>query len=116
VVDRQPSQPDYRFTLANERTFLAWLRTALALVAAGVAVVQLMPEFAITGARDVVGVVLAVFGTAVAAAAIDRWRRVQRAMERAEPLPRTLMPLLLGTALAVLGVVVAVLLLVSGPA
>ena len=29
-------EPDYRFTLANERTFLAWLRTALALIAGGV--------------------------------------------------------------------------------
>ena len=34
-----PHDPDYRFTLANERTLLAWLRTSLALIAAGVAVV-----------------------------------------------------------------------------
>src|ERR1700721_906742 len=38
-------EPDYRFTLANERTFLAWIRTALALVAAGLAIVQLLPPF-----------------------------------------------------------------------
>ncbi|MGH3672809.1 MAG: DUF202 domain-containing protein, partial [Pseudonocardiaceae bacterium] len=38
---REEFEPDYRFTLANERTFLAWLRTALALLAAAVAVVQL---------------------------------------------------------------------------
>ena len=106
--------PDYRFTLANERTFLPWLRTALALLAAGVAVVQLVPEFGVAGARHVVGVVLALLGTAVAAAAIGRWRRVQRAMELDDPLPPTRMPLLLGAALAVLGVVVAVLLLLSG--
>jgi hypothetical protein len=31
-------EPDYRFTFANERTFLAWIRTALALIAGGVAV------------------------------------------------------------------------------
>ena len=36
-------EPDYRFTLANERTFLAWIRTALALIAGGVALVQLVP-------------------------------------------------------------------------
>jgi hypothetical protein len=35
-------EPDYRFTLANERTFLAWIRTALALIAGGVAVAQLV--------------------------------------------------------------------------
>src|SRR3984893_15268857 len=33
-------EPDYRFTLANERTFLAWQRTALGLLAAAVAVVS----------------------------------------------------------------------------
>jgi putative membrane protein len=38
-------EPDYRFTLANERTFLAWIRTSLALLAGGVAVVQLVPGF-----------------------------------------------------------------------
>ena len=40
-------EPDYRFTLANERTFLAWERTALGLLAAAVAVVQLVPELAV---------------------------------------------------------------------
>ena len=73
-----PHDPDYRFTLANERTFLAWLRTALALLAAGVAVVQLLPEFGIAGARRTVGVMSVALGIAVAAAAIRRWRRVQQ--------------------------------------
>lgn len=108
--------PDYRFTLANERTFLAWLRTSLALVAGGVAVVQLVPEFGLTGARHVIGVVLAALGVAVSVGSLVRWHRVQRAMERDEDLPPTRMPLLLGAALAVLGVVIGVLLLVSGPA
>ena len=44
-------EPDYRFTLANERTFLAWQRTALGLLAAAVALVQLVPELTIPGAR-----------------------------------------------------------------
>lgn len=29
---REGRDPDYRFSLANERTFLAWIRTALALL------------------------------------------------------------------------------------
>jgi putative membrane protein len=116
VTERRPGDLDYRFTLANERTFLAWLRTSLALVAAGVAVVQLVPEFGPAGARHLVGVALAGLGMCVAAGSIGRWRRVQHAMERDEELPRARMPLLLGTALAVLGAAVAVLLLVSGPA
>ena len=109
-----PREPDYRFTLANERTFLAWLRTALALLAAGVAVVQLVPEFGVTGARHVVGIALAVLGTWVAVASMLRWRRVQRAMECGDDLPPTRLPLLLGTALALLAVAVAVLLVFSG--
>src|ERR1700731_987022 len=48
-------EPDYRFTLANERTFLAWQRTALGLLAAAVAVVQLVPELTIPGARHALG-------------------------------------------------------------
>lgn len=31
-------EPDVRFTLANERTFLAWIRTSLAFLAVAVAV------------------------------------------------------------------------------
>jgi putative membrane protein len=115
VTGPPPHDPDYRFTLANERTFLAWLRTALALLAAGVAVVQLLPEFGIAGARRTVGVMSVALGIAVAAAAIRRWRRVQHAMERGEPLPPTRMPLLLGAALAILGLAVAVLLVFGGP-
>ena len=38
--------PDYRFTLANERTFLAWIRTALALSAGGLASISLLDGFA----------------------------------------------------------------------
>ena len=53
---RTPIEPDYRFTLANERTFLAWQRTSLGLMAAAVAVVQFMPELAIPGLRHVLGV------------------------------------------------------------
>jgi hypothetical protein len=39
------TEPDARFTYANERTFLAWNRTALALVVAGLAIIQLLPPF-----------------------------------------------------------------------
>lgn len=109
------TDPDYRFTLANERTFLAWLRTSLALVAGGVAVVQLLPEFGFTGARQVLGVALAALGVAVAVGSMLRWHRVQQAMERDEDLPPTRMPLLLGSALTVLGALIGVLLLVAGP-
>src|ERR1700710_2017578 len=80
-------EPDYRFTLANERTFLAWIRTALALIAAAVAVVQLLPPFSIRGGRGVLGAVLAVTGLAVAATAYFRWAANERAMRHKAPLP-----------------------------
>ena len=105
--------PDYRFTLANERTFLAWFRTSLALIAGGVAVVQLVPEFAFPGARHALGVVLTIGGGALAVAALRRWQLVQEAMRREEDLPPTRIPAVLGIALVVITVFVVVLLALS---
>jgi putative membrane protein len=97
-------EPDYRFTLANERTFLAWERTALGLLAAAVAVVQLVPELSIAGARHVLGVVLAVLAILTAGMGILRWEQVDRAMRRDLPLPRHPTPIYLGIGLVVVGV------------
>jgi putative membrane protein len=107
------SDPDYRFTLANERTFLAWFRTSLALIAGGVAVVQLIPQFAFPGARHTLGVVLTVMGGALSFAAVRRWQRVQVAMRRDADLPPTRLPVVLGFSLAALTVFVTVLILIS---
>ena len=73
-------EPDYRFTLANERTFLAWIRTALALIAGGIAVVQFAPAFGIPGVRHGLSVALTAAGGLLAALAVRRWQRVQSAM------------------------------------
>jgi len=70
------TEPDPRFTFANERTFLAWSRTALALVVAGLGVVQLLPPFpGVPWGRHVLGVPLIVFGAVVAVAAYSEWVR-----------------------------------------
>ena len=106
--------PDYRFTLANERTFLAWLRTSLALDAGALAVVSIVPEFGPPGTRRVLAVVLAVLGVTVAVAAVLRWRRVLIAMERDEPLPRTRLPVLLASALGLIALAVALLVVTGG--
>ena len=74
------SDPDYRFSLANERTFLAWIRTALALIAGAVAVLQIVPPFAVPGARAVLGVGLAATGLLTAVVARARWRSTETAM------------------------------------
>jgi len=87
-------EPDYRFTLANERTFLAWIRTALGLVAAGVAVRQLIPRFAVPGARTALALACIALAIVLAGASYPRWRQVQLAIARGEPIPRSwVMPL-----------------------
>jgi putative membrane protein len=80
-------EPDYRFTLANERTFLAWIRTSLGLLAGGVAVRQLVEPFEVTGGRTVLALVAIAASAVLAAGGYLRWRGVQRAMRRGEPLP-----------------------------
>lgn len=97
-------EPDYRFTLANERTFLAWQRTALGLLAAAVAVVQLVPELVIPGARHVVGGILAALAIFTAGTGMHRWEQVNKAMRRGLPLPRHRIPLWLGAGLVLVAV------------
>ena len=108
------TEPDPRFTFANERTFLAWSRTALALVVAGLGVVQLLPPFpGVPWGRHVLGVPLIVFGAVVAVVAYGEWVKNQRALRRGQPLPRSVMPRLLTVVITVLAVIAAVVVLVS---
>ena len=108
------TEPDPRFTFANERTFLAWSRTALALVVAGLGVVQLLPPFPrVPWGRHVLGVPLIVFGAVVAVAAYGEWVRNQRAMRHGQPLPRSVMPRLLAAVITVIAAIAAVVVLVS---
>ena len=80
-------EPDPRFTLANERTFLAWTRTSLAFLAGGIA----FEAFQISGLSDTVRTAIAVFiiavGMIIAAGAAVRWMNVERAMRKQKPLP-----------------------------
>lgn len=108
---------DYRFTLANERTFLAWQRTSLGLLAAAVAVIQFVPQFGIPGARHGLGLVLGVLATLTAGMGWLRWRQVDRAMQDGKPLPRHPTPAYLAVGLIAIGllsVVVVIAKAVSG--
>jgi putative membrane protein len=107
----EEGEPDYRFTLANERTFLAWIRTGLALLAGAIAVVSLVPSFGYQAARTGIGVVLALLGIAVSTGSARHWQRNQTAMRRGAELPRSRLPAVVAGVLAVLAVLIAVLLL-----
>ena len=106
--------PDYRFTLANERTFLAWLRTSLSLLAAGVAVVQLVPSFTIPAARSVTGGLLAVLAVVAAGSGVLRWRSAERAIRCGRPLPPQRIPWVLAAGLVVLALLGLVLIVLRG--
>ncbi len=100
-VYSQGDEPDPRFTMANERTFLAWVRTALALVAGGVALEALaLPAH--PGLRLAASVLLLVLGLVVPALAWLGWGATERALRRGEPLPASrIAPLLAAGAVAV---------------
>ena len=108
------TEPDPRFTLANERTFLAWNRTALALIAAGLGIVQLLPPFpGVPFGRPVVGVPLILLGAVIAVAAYWELKRTQLAMRRREPLPRSIVPRLLTVTIAGVAALAAAVVLLS---
>ncbi len=104
-------EPDPRFSLANERTFLAWVRTSLAFSAAGVALEALsLPVH--PGFRFAASLVLVVVGVAAAVQSWWRWGQVERAVRCAAPLPGGVMTVLLtvGSAAASILVLLGVLL------
>ncbi|MGW3625282.1 YidH family protein [Streptomyces sp. NPDC000880] len=97
-------EPDYRFTLANERTFLAWLRTSLALLAAAVALVHFVPELLVPVVRHLVGGILFALAIFTTGAGLHRWGRVDAAMRRGLPLPRHRIPVWLSAGLILVSV------------
>lgn len=99
------AEPDYRFSLANERTFLAHLRTALALLVAGAAVLELVDVFDDEAYDRLLGAVLLGLGALTSATSYRRWRQAEEAIRRSAPLPYSAVPRLLAGALTVIAVV-----------
>ncbi|WP_427018940.1 YidH family protein [Pseudarthrobacter sp. P1] len=108
VVFSQGSEPDARFSLANERTFLAWIRTALALLAGGVALEALGLGIQ-SGYRLTASILAILAGVLSAVQAWTGWKRVEHALRTGSPLPSAPFSL----PLAVLLVSVAVLVLLG---
>ncbi|GGY48335.1 YidH family protein [Streptomyces omiyaensis] len=100
--------PDYRFSLANERTFLAWIRTALALVGGGFAVDQFLPDLR-WAVRVGLSLALLAAGVLCALRAVNHWIRCERAMRRGEDLPVSRFPAVLSLTVAVVAVAMVVL-------
>jgi uncharacterized membrane protein YidH (DUF202 family) len=71
-IANEEHEPDYRMSLAAERTYLAYLRTGLALMAAGVGVgvAAALPDAGAKPYRRVLGIGLVFGGGAVLVAAI----------------------------------------------
>ena len=108
-------EPDARFTFANERTFLAWIRTALALVAAGLAIVQLLPPFpGIRWGRHAIGIPLILLGAVVAVYSYIEWDANQRALRQGDPPRHSRLPRLLAVIVGLVALAAAALALVSG--
>jgi putative membrane protein len=100
------SEPDPRFTFANERTFLAWIRTGLGFLAAGVAiaaVAQWTDELSL-GVR-LASAVLVICGLACGIGAFSRWMGNGRTMRLNEPLPSSPLLLVLTAIVAGVGIV-----------
>ena len=100
-------EPDARFSLANERTYLAWVRTALALLAGGVAGAKALDFHHAVFRWVVAGPPIAAGGLLGLHASV-RWRRYEEAMRARRPLPVGRGLTTIGVALATYAVVVFV--------
>src|SRR5580698_9299840 len=108
------TEPDARYTFANERTFLAWTRTALAFILAGLGIVQLLPPFpGVPWGRHLLGVPLIALGAGIAVVGYVQWTANQRALRRGQPLRRSPVPPILAVAITFLAIVTGVVLLLS---
>lgn len=99
------SEPDARFSLANERTALAWLRTGLALVAGGVALTTLASFGTGNVFLDIVAGLACLGGGVLALAALSGWKRRERALRLSQPLPAPRILPILVVAVAVFALV-----------
>jgi putative membrane protein len=107
--------PDVQFQLANERTYLAWLRTALALVAAGVAAARLLSGQTLRWAWETVGVLLILAGVVTAALARRRWRAMDVAVREGRPIPAPGVAVMIAAVIVLCGLITIALLLGTDP-
>lgn len=107
---RVGQEPDYRFTLANERTFLAWVRTALALAAGGLGVISLLPDLR---GSEFLGVLLLSLSFITASSSYRRWASNEGAMRQGERLEHSRLPQMMAIGTGLVALVSAVLLIID---
>lgn len=107
---REGTEPDYRFSLANERTFLAWIRTALGLLAGCILLEQFSTRLGPHAVIVALAVALSFLAALLCAMAYVRWRANEIAMRHARRLPGTLAIPALAASLCCIGAVVTFLL------
>jgi putative membrane protein len=113
TADEAP-EPDVQLSFANERTFLAWERTALGLITAGLAITQLLPSFDLPGGRRLIGLPLIALGILIAAVSYWEWRRNQEAIRYGRPLPNSRLPLVVAVVVSVVALFGFILVIVEG--
>lgn len=102
--------PDPRFTLANERTFLAWIRTAMALILGGIVVATLLEDVVLL--KNLIAplsIVLSLSGSVLAIWAWTRWRKTEAALRLGHSLPITKVLAVLALVVSLFGITMLVI-------
>ena len=107
----QGNAPDYRFSLANERTFLAWIRTALAMLAGAVLLHEFASRLRPPWVPGVLSIALVLLAALLSAGAYWRWRGNEIAMRLLAPLPYSSLIIVLAGSVLALSFTVALVLL-----
>ena len=110
---RDGQEPDPRFTLANERTFLAWIRTSLGLTAGAVALEAFAGDEIPEIIRTPLACILVVLAAVLAIVAFRRWIRIEFALRHKQPLPLPQASILLALGISI-GAVVLIVAILSG--
>jgi|SRR5690625_2715561 len=103
--------PDYRYSLANERTYLAWVRTALAILAGAILIKDFAGRFFMQSQATAISVFLAMFAGYLGVFAYRRWRANEIAIRLGKPLPKSPLVVVVSTTIVFLGLILLIILL-----
>ena len=108
-MTEQRDEPDVRFSLANERTFLAWARTCLAMVATGLVLARFVGDRGEEPLTVAAGVALIILGSVLGVLSFRNYRRNDEAIRNQAPLVRSSLPLILVVTIGIAAIVAIVL-------